>query len=203
MKNILKKLALVSLVVVLVWCGTLLADRNMLRNELIRLHVVANSDDAEAQQLKLEVRDAVLNSLQQGLCHVTDVQQAKAYLQENLPQLEKLVNKVLSEKDPHLSAQVKLQKDCFPVRNYDTFSLPAGVYESLRIVIGDGNGKNWWCVVFPELCLPATAEAFENVSASAGFSNGLAGTLSSEQNYEIRFFMLDCLGRLENFFFRG
>jgi len=89
------------------------------------------------------------------------------------------------------------------VRNYDTFRLPAGVYESLRIVIGEGEGKNWWCVVFPELCLPATAEGFESVAVGSGFSEALSGALTGETQYEIRFFLLDCFGRLENFFFHG
>ena len=203
MKKLLKKLTLVSLVVLLVWCGTVLADRNTLRQELIRLHVVADSDALQAQQLKLQVRDAIILSMRQGLCNVTDVQQAKAYLQSSLPRLQQIANAVLAKAGSDLTAAVTLEEEAFPVREYETFRLPAGVYESLRIVIGEGKGQNWWCVVFPELCLPTTSEGFETVAAGSGFADGLASTLTGESEYEIRFFLLDCLGRLENFFFRG
>jgi stage II sporulation protein R len=90
----------------------------------------------------------------------------------------------------------------FSKRVYDTFSLPAGLYESLRIIIGEGEGKNWWCVVFPELCLPATSEGFEETASCAGFPDALTAALEGEEGYEIRFFLLDVLGRLENLIHR-
>ena len=99
------------------------------------------------------------------------------------------------------SANVTLKKETFGTRVYDTFSLPAGVYDSLRIVIGAGEGRNWWCVVFPGLCVPAASEGVEDVAVSAGFSEELGKTLTGEEPYEIRFLLLDWLGRVENFFF--
>lgn len=181
----------------LVWCGTVIADRERLNEELIRLHVVANSDTAEDQNLKLLVRDAVITSLRQALADVQDTQQAKEYLEENLPKLQELANKTLDAAGSTQRAVVTLCREGFPTRQYDTFSLPAGVYEALRITIGEGEGKNWWCVVFPSLCLPQTSQGFTDTAAGAGFPEALSGALSGEEPYQIRFYLLDKLGELE------
>ena len=191
------------MLVCLVWCGTLIADRQRLREELIRLHVVANSDSEEDQSLKLRVRDAVVESLQQGMADMTDTEQAKAYLQENLPKIENLANQVLAQAGCSDTAQVSLMLEEFNTRIYDTFTLPAGIYESLRIIIGEGEGRNWWCVVFPSLCIPATSEGFEDTAAGAGFPESLTGALEGEAGYEVRFFLLDALGSLENLLHEG
>ena len=181
----------------LVWCGTVIADRERLNEELIRLHVVANSDTSEDQELKLLVRDAVITSLRQALADVQDTQQAKEYLKENLPKLQELANKALDAAGSTQRAVVTLCREGFPTRQYDTFSLPAGVYEALRITIGEGEGKNWWCVVFPSLCLPQTSQGFTDTAAGAGFPEALSGALSGEEPYQIRFYLLDKLGELE------
>lgn len=186
-----------------VWCASLLSDRNQLNEDLIRLHVVANSDSAEDQNVKLLVRDAVINSLQKDLELLGDVDAAKNYLQENLPKIQAVANETLAAAGVDAETVVTLCKETFDTRYYDTFTLPAGVYESLRIVIGEGEGHNWWCVVFPSLCLPATSEGFEDTAAGAGFSESLSGALTGEEGYEVRFYLLDTLGKLENIFFEG
>lgn len=190
------------LLAALVWCGTLLADRDRLNEELIRLHVVAASDSTEDQALKLRVRDAVIDSLHTAMQDIADPQAAKAYLQENLPKIQRIANETLQAAGFDGEAVVTLCKEAFDTRYYDTFTLPAGVYESLRIIIGEGEGHNWWCVVFPTLCVPATSEGFEDVAAGAGFSEALSGALTGDSDYEIRFYLLDILGKLENKFFR-
>ena len=201
MRKLWKRLLFCGLVAAFFWCGALLADRQRLHEELIRLHVVANSDSTEDQMVKLRVRDAVTESLSSALADVADADQAKAYLRENLPKIQEVANRALEEAGFDPSAVVSLCRERFGIRHYDTFSLPAGVYESLRITIGEGEGKNWWCVVFPGLCLPATSDGFSDVAAGAGFSDALNGALTGEEGYEIRFFLLDALGHLENIFF--
>jgi stage II sporulation protein R len=185
-----------------VWCADLLADRTRLNKELIRLHVVAASDSTEDQTIKLQVRDAVLKGLQSAMAEITDVEEAKEYLRQNLPKIQRLANSALQLAGCDEEAVVTFCRETFDRRVYDTFTLPAGVYESLRIVIGEGEGKNWWCVVFPEFCIPAAGE-FEDVAAGAGFSEALTGALTGEESYEIRFFLLDWLGQLQNKFFGG
>ena len=201
MKKCVKRVGFCLLLVSLVWCGTVLADREQLNEGLIRLHVVANSDSGEDQRIKLQVRDAVVESLRGAMADVADVEQAKAYLQENLPKIQKVANETLGSLGCTETAVVSLCREAFDTRYYDTFSLPAGVYEALRITIGEGAGKNWWCVVFPTFCIPATTEGFHDVAAGAGFPDSLNSALTGEEGYEVRFFLLDAIGKLENRFF--
>ena len=199
MKKLLKFVCILLALYVVFWCGMLYADRKALNENLIRLHVVANSDSEEDQTLKLKVRDAVVDRLQETMQNLPDVEDAKAYLEEHLPELEAFVNQLIRELGFADTAKVSLNREAFDIREYDTFSLPSGQYESLRITIGEGEGKNWWCVVFPTLCLPATSEDFEDTAVGAGFSKGLTESLQSD-SFHIRFFLLDCLGQIENFF---
>ena len=200
MRKIAKIIGTSLLILVLVWVGTVVADRQRLSDNLVRLHVVAASDSQADQTVKMKVRDAVIDALQETVTQLPDVDSAKAYLNEQLPHLQAVAQTVLTEAGMDDSVSVELGQESFPTRHYDTFSLPAGVYESLKITIGEGEGKNWWCVVFPSLCLPATAEGFTDAAAGAGFPESLSGALQHDGSYEIRFFFLDCFGWLENLF---
>ncbi len=180
------------------WLGTVASDKAVLSQDLIRLHVVADSDSPEDQQIKLQVRDAIIEKLESAMDDLPDVESAKAYLQEHLPELEKIANDVLQSLKDGCHAVVSLAQEAFPTREYDTFTLPAGVYESLRVTIGSGEGQNWWCVVFPSLCVSATSDGFEDAAVGAGFSDRLTGTLSGKKEYRVRFFILDCFGWVEN-----
>lgn len=199
MRKAWKRLTICFMAAVIVWAGALILDRQTLRQELVRLHVVAASDSAEDQTIKLQVKDAVVASLKADLEKLRDAEEATAYLQENLPKIEALANRILREEGCADTARVSLGEEEFLTRHYDTFSLPAGVYRSLRITIGAGTGRNWWCVAFPGLCLPATTAGFEDAASCAGLSDGLTATLEEKDGYEIRFWLLDAMGRLENF----
>lgn len=201
MKKAMKRFGICLAAALAVWGGTLLADRQRLNEELIRLHVVANSDSREDQAVKLQVRDAVIKSLEEDLKGLGDVEQAKAYLTENLAKIQAVANGTLEKAGFSGEAVVSLCREAFDTRYYDTFTLPAGVYEALRIVIGEGEGHNWWCVVFPTFCVPATTEGFADTAAGAGFPDSLTGALTGEEEYEVRFYLLDALGRVENYFF--
>ena len=196
-----KCLGVCLLLAVSVWTWGLLRDRQYLDQELIRLHVVANSDTEADQSIKLQVRDAIVASLSEGMADIGDVQAAKAYLRENLSKIESIANKTLEAAGVDSRAVVTLCRETFDIRKYDTFTLPAGVYESLRVVIGEGQGKNWWCVAFPTLCMSATSEEFEEAAQTAGMDENLSETLTG--GYQLRFFLLDALGRVENICFHG
>lgn len=197
MRKIGKRLFLCLTITCTLWCVFLLRDRNTLNRELIRMHVIANSDEAQDQNVKLLVRDAVLNSIQEDLAQLTDVDAAKAYLQENLPKLQRVANQTLEGLGIPEQAVVSFCKEVFPLRVYDTFRLPSGIYDTLKITIGSGEGRNWWCVTFPSLCIPTSTEAFADKAVSAGFSQELAETLSGDGGYHLRFFLLDLLGKAE------
>ena len=202
MKKIAKLIGTVLLLAAAFYLGTVASDREVLSENLIRLHVVADSDSADDQALKLQVRDAITGKLETVMSDFPDLETAKAYLQEHLPELEKIANDTLKAAGNHCQAVVTFAKEAFPTREYDTFALPAGIYESLRVTIGSGEGKNWWCVVFPSLCASATTDGFEDTAVSAGFSDRVAGTLIGKQEYRVRFFLLDCFGWVENWIYQ-
>ncbi len=203
MKKIMKLGIFLLVAGLFIWLGGFLEQGRSVKENLIRLHVVANSDSQEDQELKLQVRDEVIGKLQSVMSQFPTVEEAKSYLSGHLEELEGYVNDFLRRMGREETASVSLQKEEFDTRHYDTFSLPAGVYESLRIVIGEGQGKNWWCVIFPSLCLPATTEGFEDVAVGAGFDREVTDTLQQKEGYQVRFFLLDCFGWIENFFYRG
>ena len=126
-----------------------------LAEKVIRLHVIAVSDSPEDQAVKLQVRDAVLAYLEPALEGVADVREAEEVLKQLLPELEELARGTSGESQ----VAATLDREVYPTREYDTFSLPAGEYLSLRLEIGPAQGKNWWCVVFPPLCAAAAEDA--------------------------------------------
>ncbi len=183
--------------------GSVLEDRQTLSDEVIRLHIVGASDRQEDQQVKLQIRDAVVEKLRSAMEEAVSVADARAFLTENLDMIEETANCVLQEAGFSEKVSVRFEREAFETRVYDTFTLPAGVYESLRIVVGEGQGKNWWCVVFPSLCMPSTIDDFADAAVGAGFSDTLTETVQKDSDRPVRFFVLDCLGKLQNFLFRG
>lgn len=200
------RLIRLALVCVLIYgaflLGGVMEDRAALSEDVVRLHVVAASDSEEDQAVKLQIRDAVVEELSGALEGMTTVGEAKEYLAEHLDDIQEIANAVLERAGFPDTVQVSLEQEAFDTRVYDTFTLPAGVYEALRIVVGEGEGKNWWCVVFPKLCMSATGDEFAAAAVGGGFSDTLTKTVQGEKGYEVRFFILDCLGRLQNLLFR-
>ena len=200
MKKIFRLIICLILVFSVLGVLDLWQDRQTLKNNLIRLHVVANSNSEVDQRIKLQVKDAITEYLQPIVEKFSDKEQAIQYIHDHLSDLQELSNRVLKQLGAKEQANVTLQEETFGTRDYDTFSLPAGVYDALRIEIGKAEGKNWWCVVFPSLCLPASGSGFEDTAVSSGFSPNLTNTLSNNNRYAVRFFLLDCIGKLENLF---
>ena len=199
MKKQLRRIALVAAVVMGVFAWGIATDSRELREGLLRLHVVGASDSVEDQEVKLLVRDAVLDSLEEGLQNLTDADAAVDYVSRMLPKVKAAADRCLQEAGFSDTVQVSLTEEAFPTRDYDTFSLPAGVYQALRVVIGEGEGKNWWCVVFPQLCM--AGEDFVETASVAGLSPELTGTLEGE--YEIRFWLLEKWGEVKNRIFQA
>ncbi len=185
----------------LVGTWEIISDRKKLNEGLIRMHVVANSNSEADQTVKLKVRDAVLQSIRGDLSRVADQKEAKRYLKENLPKIRSIARETLKKAGFDCEVAVSLCKEAFGTREYDTFTLPAGVYDALRITIGSGEGQNWWCVAFPSLCTGATAEEFQASATGAGFSGELTGAMVGEEPYQYRFYLLDMMGKLENILF--
>lgn len=129
-----------------------------LPRDVVRLHVVANSNGAGDQAVKLLVRDAVLEEAARWYQGAGSMEEASSQLCTHLQSIAGAARQVLGEQGVGYSATAQMTEMYFPTRDYGDFRLPAGRYRTLRVTLGEGAGKNWWCVVFPSLCLPAATQ---------------------------------------------
>lgn len=123
-----------------------------LADNLIRLHVVANSEKEEDQELKRDIRDMILNYMKIQLKDSKDIEQTKYIIQKNLPVIEYMSEKEIMKRGMNYTVKATLGSFAFPTKAYGDIILPAGNYQALKVVIGKGEGTNWWCVLFPPLC---------------------------------------------------
>lgn len=168
------------------------ASASALAGQVLRLHVVANSDTQEDQVLKLQVRDAVLEQADLLLEDVTDRGEAEAVLSQQLQALAEAGAAVVAGAGYDYPVTVSLEDCWFPTKVYDGFSLPAGTYRALRIVIGEGGGQNWWCVVFPPLCLASVTEEVASTAAQAGLSEDQVSLITGRDGgYVLKFKLME------------
>lgn len=168
------------------------ASQSALAGQVLRLHVVANSDSDSDQTLKLAVRDAILAQASPLMENLSDPQQAEAALTPHLEELARAGQQVLEQAGCNHSVSVCLDTLWFPTRNYDSFSLPAGNYRALRVVIGEGKGQNWWCVVFPPLCLASVTEEVVDAAAEAGLSEDQISLITGQDGeYVLKFKLIE------------
>ena len=166
------------------------AEQAGLAARLIRLHVVGASDSPADQARKLEVRDALLPEVAALTAGCADAGAAAAAIQGGLPALAEIAARTLGTGE---AAAASLGWETFPRRDYPTFSLPAGTYRALRVVIGPGQGHNWWCVAFPALCLPAEEELAET-ARTAGLEEDQVELMTADTpTVQIKFRLLDWL----------
>lgn len=157
---------------------------------LVRLHVLAVSDAPEEQAVKLRVRDAVLSLLAPKLAGVQSADEAGEVLADSLALIQAAAEQAAGGRP----VRVSLDKERYPTRDYAGFSLPAGRYRSLRVVLGEGLGHNWWCVVFPPVCLSAAEqEAMQPVMNPEDYA-----LITREEGWEIRFRIVELWGKLLN-----
>lgn len=175
-------------------CVTLLTGvwaqgrQSALADKVVRLHVIAASDSAEDQRVKLEVRDALLAYLTPRLEAASGAQDAAAVIAAASGELQRI-----AETASGGSARVELGRETYPTREYETFSLPAGVYTSLRVTLGAGGGRNWWCVVYPPLCTAGVETAQE---AAALSDDDVKLITEDGDSYVLRFRLLEWWGSL-------
>lgn len=177
-----------------------LQTEEALSDKVVRLHVLANSDSEEDQALKLKVRDRLLAYVEPLLESAPDRRAAEALLRGRLLELERVAREEIRAQGYAYPVSVELEDAAFPTREYEGFTLPAGKYLALRVFIGEGAGRNWWCVVFPPLCAAAAAEVPETALA-AGLSPAQVGLITEENTgYVLKSKVVEFWGSLQNRF---
>ena len=166
-------------------------------NSVIRLHVIAASDSDSDQALKLKVRDAVLSGLSTLSEGCSSKSEAEEKLASQLDEIRAVALETLAAEGCDCQVSVSLGKEKYPQKNYDGVCFPAGEYTSLRIVIGEGEGKNWWCVLFPQLCL-AGAKNAEAAFVEVGLTPEQYRVITETDvpKYKLRFKIIDIIGEM-------
>ena len=180
--------ALCALCVTLCVCAWAQGRQQDISSSLVRLHVIAASDEAAEQELKMRVRDSVLEYLTPVLDSAESPAQAKSIINAELPNIRAAAEKCAEGR----AVRVTLGSEYYPTREYESFSLPAGQYSSLRVIIGQGQGHNWWCVVFPPLCVSAAAQN----RALDAMSEPERALITEADGYELRFRIVELWGEL-------
>lgn len=187
-------IALAALMLLGLW---LEREQTQLSDNVLRLHVLANSDSAEDQALKLKVRDRILSEAERLLPEDAGLEEAEHILTENLELLARCGAQVVAQEGYDYPVTAEVCETWFPTKEYDGFSMPAGRYRALRVVIGEGEGQNWWCVVFPPLCLSA---GVEQTARDAGLTEQQVSLLLGEtEGYVIKFKALELWEQLKVF----
>lgn len=165
-----------------------------IRSDVLRLHVIANSDTSVDQNLKLRLRDYILQEGKDIFNGSVNVENAVEKIEPVLPELEKSANAFVNQAGFDYDVKISLSNEYFTTRTYETVTLPAGKYLALRVVIGSGEGHNWWCVMFPPMCVPAAdkKDEIENV-----FSEKEIKLVESKPKYEPRFKVVEIYEQLK------
>ena len=166
------------------------------RESVVRLHILANSDSDEDQTLKLKVRDAVVEAAAGWLDSAEDAQEARALASARLSELKAIAQRTVTDAGYDYPVDATLCTMYFPTRQYDTITLPAGVYEAVRFTIGAGEGKNWWCVVYPPICAGA---AMDRKTLSDVLDGDQVAVVMDAARFAVRFKVVEWWEKLVNF----
>ncbi len=148
-------LALLCLVSLALWLSASRSVQTVhedLSSHILRFHVLANSDSEEDQALKLKVKASVLEYLEETLPEDAGLEETKTFIENHEGEIHKIASSVISEEGYDYPVSLYLEPWYFPTKSYGDLTFPCGTYEAFRVVIGEGNGKNWWCVLYPSLC---------------------------------------------------
>ncbi len=172
------------------------ADCAEIRENIFRLHIIANSNNEKDQNIKLSVRDAVLGLTEDMYANCKSYEEAKHITVQNLSELETVANAVLQDAGFNYKATAMIGTVNFNTREYENFTLPAGEYETLEIILGEGRGKNWWCVMYPSVCLSVCGE--ENFNSVLNKQQN--DIVNGKEKYKIAFRFIEIFGDIKRFF---
>lgn len=161
------------------------------RDDVVRLHILANSNSAFDQQVKLKVRDALLNENTVLLSEGVNTENAPLYFEMSKEELLESAQAILRENNCNYNAQITLQKEYFETRVYGDYTFPAGEYTALRVILGEGKGNNWWCVMFPPLCIPAADSVNTDETATEYLTESGEKIVSGGNKFVMKFKLLE------------
>ena len=188
------KWALTMLIVTMV-IGVLPTDaEGEIYDDTLRLHILANSDTSEDQALKLEIRDRILRKYGALLKMGNSIAEAKESVELLLPEIESDAKLWISELGYDYDVNATLSVEWYETRKYESFTLPAGYYSSLRIIIGEGAGQNWWCVMYPPLCVEMASESAPPDDGVIDYSKEEIELITAGK-YQVKFKILEELSR--------
>ncbi len=165
----------------------------------VRLHVLANSDSEEDQALKLSVRDAVLDTIADF--NPTSKEDALEKIEKYEDEICEIAQTVIKNSGKNYSVKVEVGTELYPTKYYEDFALPAGEYTSVRVIIGKGEGRNWWCVLYPPLCTDSALKYSEEKSVEVGLSKDQYDLITSNQSgkYRVKFRLLEIAAEVFGF----
>ena len=191
-------LTVIFMIIFSIWissCFSFQIGCRELRQDMLRLHILAQSDSPEDQRLKLLVRDRILAESAGWAGSGTEKQEMMEYIGKNILKVELLAEEALAAEGCFLPVKAELTHSFFDTRVYGERMVPAGWYDALQITIGAGEGRNWWCVLYPPLCLPA---AEGEAVLAADFTEEEKAVLSSPPRYQIRFLTVELAEKFWN-----
>ena len=164
-------------------------------NSTVRLHVLANSDNEHDQNLKLKVRDALLERVNNF--NASSKEEALELINESKQELEELAKSVILENGYDYGVEIEIGKEYYQTRYYEDFALPAGEYTSVRVIIGSGQGQNWWCVLFPPLCTNQAIAHDEEACIEVGLTKEQYNLITQNDagEYKIKFRLLEIMAQ--------
>ena len=153
MVNLVKSACIAFIITVIYSLIPFQSECSDISNEVFRLHILANSDSEEDQNLKLKVRDKVLDYTSSLFENAQSKSEAENAIKENLQSISNIAYQEILDNGYDYTITAEITNMYFTTRHYEKYTLPSGMYDALRITIGDGNGKNWWCVMYPSICI--------------------------------------------------
>lgn len=179
--------------------GSFAEDYRGITQTVFRLHILANSDSDVDQALKLKVRDAVLEENSYIFKDASSAEEAAVIAEKHIDDIMHTAERVIRENGSDYNVKCEVTRMDFGNRVYGTITMPAGEYSALRITIGEAEGKNWWCVMFPPLCLPAVTDIDEALEEYGGvFTEEEIDMLHNPENYECRFYFLELYEKIKD-----
>lgn len=159
-----------------------------IKENVLRLHIIANSDSEEDQNLKLLVRDELLETGSKLFDGSADIDSVLSIAEKEIPYLTERAQKVIDSNGFDYKARIEVGKSRFPTREYENVTLPAGEYTAVRVILGEGDGHNWWCVMFPPMCLSAAEgeTRLEDV-----LTPGAVDFVEGGKKYEVKFKIIE------------